>query len=128
MADAERVRVDVWLWSVRVFRTRSAANDACRTGRVRVGDNVAKPATKVGPGDHVSVRVAGRRRQLRVDKTLTKRVGAALVDDYMTDLDPQPAAERSVSETFEPLAGVRDRGAGRPTKRDRRRLDRLKRG
>ena len=59
---------------------------------------------------------------------LTKRVGAGLVESYMTDLDPQPIRPRSSGDGFEPLAAVRDRGAGRPTKRDRRRMDRLRRG
>jgi len=128
MAEEERVRVDAWLWAVRVFRTRSAAKDACATGKVKVGESNAKPATKVGPGDEVFVKRGELSRHLRVDAVLTKRVGAGLVERYMTDLDPLPVRSKASGDVFEPLAGVRDRGAGRPTKRERRQMDRLRRG
>ena len=128
MVDEQRVRVDAWLWAVRIFRTRSAAKDACATGKVRVGESSAKPATKVGRGDEVFVKLGDIRRHLRVEAVLTKRVGAGLVEQYMTDLDPPPLRSRTSAERFEPVAGVRDRGAGRPTKRERRQMDRLRRG
>ncbi len=124
-SDAAKVRVDTWLWAIRVFRTRSAANEACRTGKVRIGDSIAKPAAKVGAHDEVFVKRGGHRLHLRVEAVLNKRVGASVASEYFTDLDPQPVVTASEPRT-DTSSGVRERGAGRPTKRDRRQLDRLK--
>lgn len=114
-------RVDRWLWAVRVTKTRSLATDACRGGHVRVNGTPAKPATPVRPGDRVEARVNGRQRVLEVVRPIDKRVGAALAAECAIDHSlPAPAAGG------DPLAFARERGAGRPTKRDRRRLDRLR--
>jgi ribosome-associated heat shock protein Hsp15 len=111
-------RVDAWLWAVRVYKTRSAATTACRAGHVRVNGDRAKAAQPVGPGDELRVRIAGFDRILVVRQPITKRVGAALVAEAMEDRtpprDPTPAMAQ------------RDRGAGRPTKRERRDIDRLR--
>lgn len=115
----EPVRVDVWLWAVRVFKTRSASTEACRGGHVRVGDSVAKAATKVGPGDRVVARVHGVDRSLEVVDPIVKRVGAAQAATCLVDHTRPPP------EGDTPFA--RARGAGRPTKRDRRQLDRVRR-
>ncbi len=120
---AEGVRVDKWLWAVRVFRSRAAANDACTSNRVRVNDEVAKPATKVGVGDLVEVRRSDRLLRYRVVEVLTKRVGAPLAAAAVEDLSPPPEP-RTGPDTA--VAGRRDRGAGRPTKRDRRRIEQLR--
>lgn len=128
MVEGDRVRVDAWLWAIRIFRTRSVAKEACLTGKVRVGDAVAKPASKVGPGDEVFVRRGQRRFHLRVEETLVKRVGADRAAECYTDLDPQPARSGRMGDSHLPdaVAGEREPGTGRPTKRDRRRLDRLR--
>lgn len=114
----EQVRVDSWLWAVRVYKTRSAATTACRAGHVRVNSDRAKAALKVGPGDEVRVRQHGFDRILTVRRTLVKRVGAAVAAEAYEDLTPER----------EPVAkiAVRDRGAGRPTKRERREIERLR--
>ena len=117
MADA--VRVDVWLWSVRQLKTRSAATAACRAGHVRVNGERAKPATPVRVGDEVRYRFQGFDRVLTVTALLKKRVGAPLAQQSYVDASPpRPAAP--------PPAAIRDPGAGRPTKKDRRALDRLR--
>src|SRR4051794_5904875 len=90
--DVERdsVRVDQWLWGVRLFKTRSLATDACRGGHVRVNGLVAKPAAPVRVGDQVEAHVHGRERILEVVRLIDKRVGAAVAADSMVDHSPPP--------------------------------------
>ncbi|GAA1771008.1 RNA-binding S4 domain-containing protein [Agromyces humatus] len=116
------VRIDAWLWAVRQFKTRSAATAACRAGHVRVNGERAKAAQPVRPGDEVRVRIAGFDRQLIVRRTLVKRVSAAVAAEAVDDRTPPPPPRESVAAEV-----TRDRGAGRPTKRERRDLDRLRR-
>ncbi|MET0673160.1 MAG: S4 domain-containing protein [Microbacterium pygmaeum] len=120
MTDAA-VRVDAWLWAVRVYKTRSAATTACRAGHVRVNGERAKAAQPVRIGDELRVRIAGFDRILVVRQTISKRVGAvpaaAAVDDQTPP--PPPREERA-------MVPFRDRGAGRPTKRERRDLEKLR--
>lgn len=118
------VRVDKWLWAVRVFKTRTAATSACTGGRVRVGEEPAKPATRVRVGDVVEARRGDRTIVYRVRGLVEKRVGAKLVDDLVEDLSPPPAERRPVE--LAPPGGARDRGQGRPTKKERRDIDRLR--
>lgn len=117
---ADGTRVDRWLWAVRCFKTRAEATDACRGGHVRVNDRPAKAATNVVIGDQVVARVHGADRILEVRQLIEKRVGAALAADCYVDHTPPPAE-------VEPPVAARERGAGRPTKRDRRQMDRLRR-
>lgn len=115
------LRADVWIWAVRMTPTRSQATAACRAGHVRVNDERAKPATLVRVGDTVRVTLNGRTRVLEVLELLPKRVSAPLaVAAYVDHSPPVPPRE------FVAPVGVRDRGSGRPTKRDRRQLDRLR--
>ena len=115
------VRVDQWLWAVRLAKTRSLAARACRAGHVSVDGARAKPATPVGPGARVEVRGGERRREVVVLTTIVKRVGAAVaVTCYEDHSPPPPSRERAA-----PVA-QRERGAGRPTKRQRREIDRLR--
>jgi len=115
------VRIDAWLWAVRQFKTRSAATAACRAGHVRVNGERAKAAQQVRPGDEVRVRVEGFDRMLIVRQTLVKRVSAAVAATALDDRTPPPPPRETVA-----LVAARDRGAGRPTKRERRDLERLR--
>lgn len=117
------VRVDKWLWAVRVYKSRALANEACSGNRVLVNGETAKPATKVAVGDTVEARRKDRTIIYRVVQPLEKRVGASLVPDAVEDLSP-PVPTRTAAE--EAIAGVRERGSGRPTKRDRRRIQDLR--
>jgi len=112
------VRIDSWLWAVRVFKTRSAATTACRAGHVRLNGEKVKAAQTVKIGDELRIRISGFDRVLVVRHTLVKRVGAPVAALAAEDRTPQrdPVA----------AAGTRDRGAGRPTKRERRDIDRLR--
>ncbi len=114
----DSARVDAWLWAVRVYKTRSAATTACRAGHVRINGERAKAAQHVRVGDELRVRISGFDRILVVRKLLIKRVGAPIAADAAEDRTPprEPVA----------MVAVRDRGAGRPTKRERRDIDRLR--
>lgn len=118
---AAGTRVDAWIWAVRLTKTRTAATDACKAGHVRVNGERAKPALTVRPGDEVRVRTADTERTVRVVQLLAKRVGAPIAQAAYTDLTPPPLPREE-----RPTVGVRDRGTGRPTKRDRRDLERLR--
>ncbi|WP_411121798.1 RNA-binding S4 domain-containing protein [Streptomyces sp. x-19] len=114
-------RVDSWIWSVRLTKTRSAAAAACRAGHVRVNDERVKPAHGVRPGDEVRLRQAGRERIVVVTRLVRKRVGAPVAVECYVDNSPPVPPRGEVA-----VIAVRDRGAGRPTKRDRRELDQLR--
>jgi ribosome-associated heat shock protein Hsp15 len=118
----EETRVDRWLWSVRVFRSRSEATEACRGGHVRVNDRPAKAATTVRVGDRVAARAHGRARVLEVVNVIERRVGAPIAAECFVDHSPPPPPRDQSDPLF-----VRDPATGRPTKRDRRQLDRLRR-
>lgn len=117
----ESVRVDQWLWAVRMTKTRSDAAAACRGGHVKVNGKTAKPATAVKVGDRLTAHLHDRERVLEVTTLLTKRVGAAIAVECYVDHSPPPPEREYMAPLFE-----RQRGAGRPTKRDRRQLDRLR--
>jgi len=118
---SEAVRVDAWTWAVRLYATRSAATDACRAGHVRVNGARVKPAHLVRIGDTVRALTPGRERIVEVTGLLSKRVGAAVAVQHYLDRSPPPEPR---SERPAPI--TRERGAGRPTKRDRRRIERLR--
>jgi len=114
-------RVDSWIWAVRVVKTRSAATTACRAGHVRVNGERAKAAQPVKIGDEVRVRSDGFDRVLVVRALIVKRVSAPVAAASYTDNTPPPPPREEVA-----LAPLRDRGAGRPTKRERRDLEKLR--
>jgi ribosome-associated heat shock protein Hsp15 len=114
----ESTRVDRWLWAVRLTKTRPDAAAACRGGHVRVNDHPAKPATTVVPGDEIRVRSGGETKIVEVTRVIQKRVGAVDAATCFIDRTPAPPVEAPVAR--------RERGAGRPTKRDRRILDKFR--
>ena len=120
MIDA--VRIDQWLHAVRLTKTRSDAAAAVKGGHVTVNGAAVKPATKVVVGDRVEALLNRRQRVVVVQRVLSKRVGAAIAVECYLDESPAPP-ER---DEFEAAFAQRDRGAGRPTKRDRRQIDRLR--
>jgi ribosome-associated heat shock protein Hsp15 len=118
--DGGTVRIDSWIWSVRLTKSRSQAATACRAGHVKVNEESVKPAHPLKVGDEVRVREGGFERIVVVKRLISKRVGPpAAVECYVDNSPPRPPREAMLA------VGLRDRGAGRPTKRDRRELDRL---
>lgn len=116
-----RVRVDTWIWAARLTKTRSQATTACRAGHVRVNDQTVKAAALVGVGDVVRVRLHGFDKIYRVVGIGTKRGSAPEAAKLFEDLTPPPPPR-----VERPLMPIRDPGAGRPSKRERRELDRLR--
>ena len=119
--QAVSVRVDAWTWAVRLYPTRSAAADACRGGHVRVNGARAKPSHPVRSGDTVRALTPAGERVVIVTGLLSKRVGAAVAVQHYEDHSP-PALPKE--ERPAPIA--RAVGSGRPSKRDRRRLERFR--
>jgi ribosome-associated heat shock protein Hsp15 len=117
----EEVRVDQWLWAVRLYKTRTLATAGVKGGHVKINGKAAKPASHVKPGDRVEATVHGWRRDVEVVRVLAKRVGAPAAAEAFVDHSPPPPANERLAPLF-----PRDAGAGRPTKRDRRRLDQLR--
>jgi ribosome-associated heat shock protein Hsp15 len=118
--EGASVRVDSWIWCVRLTKSRSMAATACRAGHVKVNGERVKPAQAVKVGDEIRLVHAQRERIVVVTRLLVKRVGAPVAAEAYIDNSPPPPPR------VDALAmGVRDRGAGRPTKRDRRELERL---
>jgi len=117
----EGTRVDQWLWAIRLYKTRSAANEACRGGHVRINGTSAKPASPLKTGDRVQATIRGDLRDVEVVQLIAKRVGAPIAAECYVDHSPPPSAERPLRRLF-----PREPGAGRPTKRDRRLTDRLR--
>ncbi|CAM5745161.1 putative Heat shock protein 15 like protein [Streptomyces afghaniensis 772] [Streptomyces afghaniensis] len=119
--SGQTVRVDSWIWAVRLVKTRSLGATACRGGHVRVNGERVKPAHAVRVGDEVRLRHEGRERVVVVTRLIRKRVGAPVAAQCYVDNSPPPPPREAITP-----AGVRDRGAGRPTKRDRREMERLR--
>jgi ribosome-associated heat shock protein Hsp15 len=119
---AEHVRIDKWLWAVRIFKTRSQATEACKKGRVTIGDLPVKASREVHPGEVVKVRKPPFTRSFKVLGLAEKRMGAKLAGDFVEDVTPPEEFE--ILEMQKQMNwSQRERGAGRPTKKERRKLD-----
>ena len=117
-------RIDKYLWCIRVFKTRSDATDACRGNKVQVNGSVCKPSKDVKAGDLLTIRKGPVELSYRIKQIVSHRLGASLVEEYAENLTPEAELDklRAPVETF---FVKRDRGTGRPTKKDRRTLDAL---
>lgn len=121
----EGVRIDKWLWSTRLFKTRSQATEACRSNKVYINDQLVKPSRDIAIGDIILVQLGPLKKTVEVKGLIKNRVGAKLVENYLIDLTPAEEYER-IKMMNELNYEVRDRGIGRPTKKERRLIDRLK--
>ena len=124
---SEQVRVDKWLWAVRLYKTRASANDACSSGRVRINGTPAKPAQRIKVGDVLVSRRSGFSRTYRVVKVIEKRVGAPVAVECYIDETPEEdkPKPRSLDQRIDAAWAERSSGAGRPTKRDRRQMEKF---
>jgi len=118
-------RIDKFLWSVRIYKTRAMASEACKKGRVMIGDMSVKPSRSIKPGETFTVRKAPVNYTYKVLDPIQKRVGAKLVENFIEDITPQEELEKLAMK--DDFYVSRDRGAGRPTKKERRLLDKLRR-
>lgn len=120
----ETVRIDKYLWAIRVFKTRTEAADACNGGKVKVAGVNCKPSKPVKIGEVIDIRKGSVQFSYRVIGPLDHRVGAAIVPEYAENLTPDAEIQKMHSPA-ETIFVSRDRGSGRPTKKDRRTLDAL---
>lgn len=117
------VRVDKWLWAVRIFKTRSDAAEACRTGKVTINGSEAKPSKEIKEGDLLTVKkVPIMRHSYKVVATIERRLPAKDVPQYCLDITPQEELDK-LNAPKETIFVMRDRGTGRPTKKERREMD-----
>lgn len=121
-ADDSTARLDKWLWAVRLFKTRSLAAAACRAGTVTIADRPTKPAREVHPGEVIVVQQGVVRRTVTVLAAPVSRVGAPLVAQFCTETTPAEEWQKAKEQRVQHLL-ARERGTGRPTKRERRQLD-----
>ena len=128
ISPAPSVRLDKWLWAVRLFKTRSLATQACRGGHISVAGAVAKPSRDIRPGEIITVRLAELTRTVKVRDLLEKRVGPKLVPDYLEDLTPAAEYLKVLRRKEDPAAPKRPKGAGRPTKKERRSIEKFESG
>ena len=127
MAEREKLRIDKYLWAIRAFKTRTLAADACKAGRVKLDGQNIKPSHEVKPGEIYQVTKGAERRVLKVTVMAENRTDAKTAVNFYEDITPfeETHAFKSV---FQAPVLKRDRGAGRPTKKDRIEIDDLKDG
>lgn len=125
MAELKKVRVDKWLWSVRLFKTRTAATKACDSGKVKLEGEALKASKQIEVGQTITVRVRHQTRTYKILKLIEKRVGAKIAQECFEDLSPPEEKEPVFNSAFIHI-GKRERGAGRPTKKERRQIDKFK--
>jgi ribosome-associated heat shock protein Hsp15 len=119
------IRIDKWLWAVRIFKTRSLASEACRSGKVKILDQAVKASRDLKAGEVISISINPMVKTVKVLELIGNRVSAKLVPGVMEDLTPETEYQklnRANERDFE----FRERGAGRPTKRERREIEFLK--
>ncbi len=128
MAEVSKIRVDKWLWAVRIFKSRSMSTDACKAGKVKNKDNSnLKPSFLVQVGDVVNVHKNGFNLSFKINKIIEKRVSATLAAPCFDDLTPEEEMNKYKNWfSGKAMPEFRDRGDGRPTKRERRTIDDFK--
>ena len=125
MAEKHTTRIDKWLWAVRIFKTRSLASDACAGGKVKIDGTAVKASRNIVQNDIVQVRKGVVKYLYKVRKIAEKRMGAKLVPEFLEDITPKEELVKLQSAQKQPLQ-TREKGQGRPTKRERRMMDKLK--
>ena len=125
MADNKNIRIDKFLWSVRIYKTRSIASDECRKGRIIINDIQVKPSRSVLKNEIITVKKPPVIYSYRVIEPIGNRVSAKLVEQFVEDLTPD---EEKAKLNIRDSIGIihRDKGTGRPTKKERRQIDRIK--
>jgi len=121
-------RLDKWLWAARIYKTRGIASDSCKSGKVSVNNTGAKPSKIVNKGDIVEIRQPPIKRKYLVKELAVKRVSAKLAADLVEDITPEAEIRKLVQFRKDPVSvifGHREKGAGRPSKKERRDINKL---
>ncbi|MBK9330505.1 MAG: RNA-binding S4 domain-containing protein [Sphingobacteriales bacterium] len=124
MTDVEKVRIDKWLWAVRIYKTRTLATDACNAGKIKIDGVAVKPAFLIKVGQTIHISRQGEKWVYKALKLIEKRVGAVIAAACLEDLTPPEERNKLLFPSV--FYEVRDKGVGRPTKKDRRDIDRFK--
>ena len=125
MAEKHNTRIDKWLWAVRIFKTRAQATEACAGGKVKIDGTAVKASRKIKPGETLLVRKGVIKYMYKVLKIAEKRMGAKLIIEFVEDLTPDDERAKLESSHKQPLQ-TREKGQGRPTKKERRVMDELR--
>ena len=124
MLELEKTRIDKWLWAIRIYKTRSLASEACAAGKIKIEGDTVKASYCIKPGQTIHINRQGEKKILKVVKLIEKRVGAPLAATCFEDLTPPE--ELNKLQFPSAFYEVRDKGIGRPTKKDRRQIDKFK--
>ena len=124
MAEKHNTRIDKWLWAVRIFKTRAMATEACVGGKVKINDTAVKASRKIQAGDVIQVRKGVVKHIYCVLKIAEKRMGAKLIPEFLEDLTPDDELAKLKSAQKQPIH-TREKGQGRPTKKERRMMDKI---
>ena len=127
MDRASKIRIDKWLWAVRIFKTRALARDACNAGKVKISGKSIKPSRPIRIDDVLSIQKGIVKFLFKVTGLIDKRVSAKLANNHLENLTPEDEKFKLKSASSQPFT-ARDKGMGRPTKKDRREIDKLKWG
>ena len=125
MAETHTTRIDKWLWAVRIFKTRTLATEACAGGKVKIDGIAVKASRNIQKSDIIQVRMGVVKYLYKVQRIANKRMGAKLVENFMKDLTPKGEMAKLKSAQKQTLQ-TRGRGQGRPTKRERRNIDKFR--
>lgn len=121
----ESMRIDKWLWCIRVFKSRTLASEACDGGKIKIEGVSAKPSRQIKPGEIITVQQGYIKKSFKVIELLDKRVSAALVKNFAEDITPQEELDKLKTERLVSYQS-KFKGVGRPTKKDRRLIDKFK--
>ena len=125
MAEKHTTRIDKWLWAVRIFKTRALASEACAGGKIKIDDTAVKASRNIVQNDIVQVRKGVVKYLYKVRKIAEKRMGAKLVPDFLEDMTPEEELAKLQSAHKQPIQ-TREKGQGRPTKKERRVMDKMR--
>lgn len=125
MIEKNNTRIDKWIWSVRIFKTRSMSTEACLGGKVKINGTTVKASKMVRQGDIIQIRKGMIKFEYKVLKITEKRMGAKIVADYMEDITPKEELAKLIT-THTNLSHMREKGKGRPTKKERRDMNKLR--
>lgn len=124
MSELQKIRIDKWLWAVRLYKTRTLATDACKAGKIKINDEAVKPSYDLSADKILQINKQGEKWTIKVIKLIEKRVSAPLAAECYEDLTPPEEKDKLKYPSF--FYEVRDKGIGRPTKKDRREIDKFK--
>lgn len=124
MANIQKIRIDKWLWAVRFFKTRTMATDTCTSGKVKIDGNAVKPSYIIKVEQSIQLNHQGIKKTILVKQLIEKRVSAPLAAECYEDNTPEE--EKAISKMPASFYEIREKGIGRPTKKDRREIDKFK--